>query len=316
MGDGVVSRSIEYLSPVFDFSSPYEREVLRSLHGGTGVSLFWLDIVRPLAELCGARHVLEIGAFRGDHSKHLLGYCESVDGHLTIVEPCPAGGLRQMVEGSKRARLIEAFSDQVADEVELPVDLVVLEGDLNYHTVLRDLKMVQAWGSRQNRGFPVVFVCATSWPYARRDMYYHPSRVPLDACCPNMKAGFSPWSRELEPGLINSDYWNAVDEGGPRNGVLTAVEDFLDGTGLAHFAIPSNHGLTVVYSVASGVGDWIDANLRPPPSLARLLQTMEIARINSIVHRLEMGRERRAAEPWLARILRGLGRRLLRTVGA
>src|SRR3990170_5511132 len=165
MGDGAVSRSIEYLSPVFGASSPYEREVLRSLHGGTAVSLFWLDIVRPLAELCGGRHVLEIGAFRGDHSKHLLGYCESVDGHLTIVEPCPGESLRQMVAGSKRARLIEAFSDQVAEDVELPVDVVILEGDVNYHTVFNDLTMIQRWATRQG-SFPLLFVPNTSWPTA------------------------------------------------------------------------------------------------------------------------------------------------------
>ena len=68
------------LSPAFSPRDPGELEFLRSVNPKTGFSLFWIDIVRPLLEHCGARQPLEIGAWDGEHTSLLLEYAEVLKG--------------------------------------------------------------------------------------------------------------------------------------------------------------------------------------------------------------------------------------------
>ena len=85
------------------------------------------------------------------------------------------------------------------------VDAVLLEGDLNYHTILGDLRQVQALNERCGAPFPVVFLRAVGWPYARRDMYYEPEGLPRDAVHTWDRKGLTPWRSEFVDHLINDD---------------------------------------------------------------------------------------------------------------
>lgn len=88
------------------------------------------------------------------------------------------------------------------------------------------------------------------WPYGRRDMYYDPQQIPKEHRHPSARSGMVPGRSELSPQGINATYWNATNEGGPRNGVLTAIEDFAKsrsgGSELA--VVPGWHRLAVLAS--------------------------------------------------------------------
>ncbi len=61
-------------------------------------------------------------------------------------------------------------------------------------------------------------------------MYYDLNNVPIEYQQPSAQKGISRGVSTLSevPGEgKNPDLWNAVHEGGPRNGVLTAIEDFI-----------------------------------------------------------------------------------------
>jgi hypothetical protein len=65
------------------------------------------------------------------------------------------------------------------------------------------------------------------WPYGRRDMYYQPDTVPAEFRRAYAYRGVIRGQNQLdEINGSDSPFANAIDEGGPRNGVLTAVEDF------------------------------------------------------------------------------------------
>ncbi|MEZ5181017.1 MAG: TylF/MycF/NovP-related O-methyltransferase [Acidimicrobiales bacterium] len=67
-----------------------------------------------------------------------------------------------------------------------------------------------------------------SWPYGRRDLYYDPADVPDEHRQPYRAAGMRPGRRDLmEKGGLNPTMFNAELEGGPRNGVMTALDDFV-----------------------------------------------------------------------------------------
>ena len=66
------------------------------------------------------------------------------------------------------------------------------------------------------------------WPYGRRDLYYAPERIPAEHRQPYAQAGMRPRTRKLVAhGGLNPTMYNAEIEGGPRNGVMTALDDFV-----------------------------------------------------------------------------------------
>jgi hypothetical protein len=135
------------------------------------------------------------------------------------------------------------LSHDVLPSIESP-DVVLLDGDQNWYSVIEELRILD----RTCTDWPVTFVHDIEWPYGRRDMYYVPQRVPQDQRQPCTQSGIVRGRSELSPDGINSALWNAVTEGGPRNGVLTAVEDFLGETqrDLMLFTASGNNGLGIL----------------------------------------------------------------------
>jgi hypothetical protein len=305
-----------YLSPAFSKRSDEGLEFLAAVDDRVGFSLFWLDIVRPLLEEAQAKTLLEIGADAGTHTRWLLRYCEAVDGRLIVVEPDVRPPLLRMVEGSVHVQLMAEISETALRKIAMPVDAVLLEGDLNYHTVLRDLQGIQELSRRMVRRLPLVVFANAGWPYARRDMYYDSQRMLAEGRHGYARLGMTPWSEGLEKGMINSPFENASVEGGPHNGVLTAAEDFvaLAEENLRLYVLPVNHGLGIICLAESPEEHFIRTNVLPPPSLARFLETWELARLNTIVSRLRAWRDRdcrSGPKAWVARQVLRIGRRLL-----
>ncbi|MGV8081447.1 MAG: hypothetical protein AB2L22_15490 [Syntrophales bacterium] len=278
----------QYLSPAFSKQSEAEKAFLGEIGGATGFSLFWLDLVKPLLERTGARNLLQIGAYKGEHTRLLLEYCRTCEGFLTVVEPFVLPVLEEIMEGSVWGRLVAKKSHDAIPGIMDPMDAVLLNGDINYHAARMDLQDIAEMAERAGGEFPLIVLKSMSWPYARRDMYYDPESVPPEARHEYERMGMSPWSPGLEENAINAPFFNARQEGGPRNGVRTAVEDFIASSRvrLELFTLPINHGLGIIYRPDSPAADFIGRMLKPPPALEGLLETWEIARLNDIMHRL------------------------------
>lgn len=307
-----MSTTSAYLSPAFSPRSSEELDFLSRIDGSTGFSLFWIDIVRPLLQAAGAGRLLQIGAYKGDHTRLLLQYCQSVQGSLIVVEPFVVPELEETLAGSACGRLLAAKSHEAIGRLHEPVDAVLLNGDLNYHTVSGDLRALAGLAERTGSPFPTVILKSMSWPYARRDMYYDPEAIPAGERHAHERLGMTPWSPGLEERAINAPFFNARLEGGERNGVLTAVEDFIGSASdpLRLFRLPVNHGLGIIHRPDTAAADFIARMVVPPPALRLLLETWEIARLNDILGRL---RPDEVKEGRIAGALRPL-RRLVRAV--
>ena len=79
---------------------------------------------------------------------------------------------------------------------------------------------------------------------------------------------------------LNPDLANATDEGGPRNGVMTAIEDFVEAANepLEVTVLPVLHGLALVCPRSR-----LDANPRLERLMARLGSPRGLAELTPLV---------------------------------
>jgi hypothetical protein len=113
------------------------------------------------------------------------------------------------------------------------------------------------------------------WPHARRDAYYAPEAIPDEERHPMESGPVFPGISGLAPGGL--PYKNvAAEEGGPRNGVLTALDDFLaEREDLTVAIVPAFFGLGIVWPSAAAWSGEMTALLEPwdrAPWLERLEQ--------------------------------------------
>ncbi|MFM9977348.1 MAG: class I SAM-dependent methyltransferase [Sphingomonadaceae bacterium] len=243
------------------------------------------DLIFPVLERAGARHVVEIGAEFGGMSQLLAEHVEAHGGHLTSVDPAPKPEFIAWAAQSPVVTHIAAPS-LVAIETLSDVDAWIIDGDHNYYTVYHELKAADEVSGRDGRPL-LAFLNDVSWPTGRRDMYYAPERIPPAFRLPHrFNAGVMLDRDELVPGRGfrgGSNWAMAQRSGGPRNGVLTAVEDFIadmreTGRTLAFAHVPAVFGLGIVFDVDA---DWSgDVAMQVTPFHDnRLIATLERNRL-------------------------------------
>ena len=146
-----------------------------------------------------------------------------------------------------------------------------MDGDHNYWTVSEELRAIAAGAGDS---LPLLLFHDVLWPHGRRDAYYTPESVPAEHRQPLKEGGgLFPGDPGTRPGALPYS-WPAAREGGPRNGVLTAVEDFVaDRDGLRLAVVPAFFGLGAVWPQSAPWSDAVAEILDPwdhNPILARL----------------------------------------------
>ena len=134
-----------------------------------------------------------------------------------------------------------------------PVDVALVDGDHNWYTVYHELKMLADVARSAGQPLPVLIMHDVLWPYGRRDLYYTPETIPEQFRHPYAQRGMRPGRSELVPeggGGVSPTLNNALVEGGPRNGVMTALEDFMAESDehLRLVVLPIYFGLAIVVS--------------------------------------------------------------------
>jgi len=227
-----------------------------------------LDAVRP-------RLLIEIGAYAGDTTRLLLDWAarEPAPARVISIDPAPHEDLEALAADRPqleldRRRSLEALA-------ELPsADAVIIDGEHNYYTVSAELRLIE---QRAGEGALPLLVCHdVGWPHARRDAYYSLESIPAEHRQP-ASAGVYLHPDDAgyhDGGLSMVSQSQAEQEGGPRNGVLTAVEDFLHGRGGLRFAlVPAFFGLGVIWSRDAPYAPELERILTPwdrNPIVARL----------------------------------------------
>ena len=259
---------------------------------------FWEQAIRPLLEAAAPRQIVEVGVGKGVTTRALLAYAAEHGALVHAVDPRPELDLAEL-QGEFGATLkVHRERSLAALPGIVDPDVVLLDGDHNWYTVLHELRLLAR--ARRDGGFPLTLLHDVDWPYGRRDLYYEPDEIPEGCRQPFKRAGMAPGKAELvEDGGLNPKFANALYEGGPRNGVRTAVEDFLAETQLKLRSreLHGTHGLGVLADKRA-----LAANRTLKEALRRLGSTELLSDQALRLERLRLEEALRAATAERARV--------------
>ena len=209
----------------------------------------WKRHVMPIIETVRPRRIMEIGADWGWTTREALAWCRSNDARMDVVDPSPRPELHEeLAKFDKSLYRYHALKSLQAIPQLLTPDVALIDGDHNWYTVYNELAHLFARARETDATPPVCVMHDVSWPYARRDMYYNPDDIPLQFRHPFAYRGMLPGESELQEDGMNGALANAIHEGGAKNGVMTAIEDFLAGSKLdiKSYVLPFFNGLAIL----------------------------------------------------------------------
>lgn len=214
---------------------------------------FWHRYIKPLIDTAQPRRLIEIGADRGWNTRNILEYCRQTGAKVDIIDPAPQPSLHQVMAefGPAEFRYHPLKSVAAIPQLDTP-DVALIDGDHNWATVYSELTLLHTRAEQQNVPPPIVIGHDVAWPYARRDMYYNPDDLEASQKHAYAYRGMLPGVNELVEHGMNGVLANALHEGGPRNGVLTAYEDYIDSSGLDYTfrKLPFFNGLGILIPAA------------------------------------------------------------------
>ncbi|WP_298675483.1 class I SAM-dependent methyltransferase [uncultured Sphingomonas sp.] len=252
------------------------------------------DLILTGLAITDAREIVEIGAEFGGMSKLLADHASAVDGSLTSIDPSVKPEFAAWAAANPATRHIAQPSLVALDHVG-PADAWLVDGDHNWFTVYHELHRIDAICREHGRPL-LVFLHDIGWPSGRRDMYYAPDAIPTDyRHAYDYGGGAVPESNALLPrgGFRgNGQFAFACHEGGPRNGVLCAVEDFIadllgNGRTLAFAEINAVFGLGVLFSEDAPWSEALGQHLLPFHQNP-LLATLERNRLANYLRVIEL----------------------------
>lgn len=214
---------------------------------------FWHRYIRPLIETAQPRRLMEIGADSGWNTRNILEYCRQTGAQADIIDPAPRPSLHEVLAafGPAEYRYHPLKSVAAIPQLDTP-DVALIDGDHNWATVYSELNLIQARAEQQQLPPPIVISHDVAWPYARRDMYYNPDDLEASQKHAYAYRGMLPGVNELVEHGMNGVLANALHEGGPRNGVLTAIEDYIASSGVDYTfrKLPFFNGLGILIPAA------------------------------------------------------------------
>jgi hypothetical protein len=254
---------------------------------------FARHIIVPLAQKRGWKSFCEIGASTGLSTDEIL-KLPSIS--YTILDPCLDADLSLKYASDSRVTVHKRNSLDALPDLTGTFDCILIDGDHNWYTVFNELRLIRERALLVPGG--MIFFHDVGRPYGRRDMYYQPETVPAEFRQPFERKGIVRGRSQLaESEGSNRIHFNAVREGGPRNGVLTAIEEFVaEHPADYHFTrIKAQYGLGILqYRQKSALEDLAFLGLRLSAARHSIIGPLKSSpahslkkAIRSISHRLK-----------------------------
>lgn len=251
----------------------------------------YYELIEAIIIQAGPKHVLEIGSEAGGSSKQLATLSQKLNYQLTTIDPQPDKTLEALAAKHKNYHLIAGKSLDHIRTLSFFPEVAIIDGDHNYYTVFHELD--QLLEKHRGEAFAII-LHDVGFPSGRRDMYYNPADIPKDFLQPHsFYDGALPDEKKL---VKNAGFGGAgqlafaKEEGGPRNGVLTAVEDIVaQHPSLKYQQVEAVFGLGVIYGGPQQFIEAIEACVTPYQT--QIMANIERNRIASYLRLIELEKE-------------------------
>ncbi|UGA41139.1 class I SAM-dependent methyltransferase [Bradyrhizobium quebecense] len=263
------------------------------------------DLILEALRLADAQNIVEIGAEYGGMSALLADHCRARGGQLTSVDPAPKREFLDWVDANPDVRHVAKTSLDAFGELDA-ADAWIVDGDHNWYTVYHELREIEAISRRAAKPL-LVFLHDVGWPCGRRDAYYAPDQIPAEHRHTHSYDAGAALDRES---LVEGrgfrgmgQFAFATHAGGVRNGVMTAIDDFLaeelaQGREFGFAEIPAVFGLGVLFDMNAAWSAQL-AELVLPYHQNKLLRALETNRLRNYLRVIDM-QDEFAARPGAA----------------
>lgn len=174
-----------------------------------------------------------------------------------------------------------------AERTSEPAELALVHGEPNWHSVSAALERLADLAAAAGAPLPATVVHGVDWPTGRRDAYPDPAAIPVGS---------------RQPHAFDGGLARALDEHDLRNGVMTAVEDFLaghDGVEMVHVPGLGGTAILVPAERLKGRGSAplsrLLGRLRLSPEALAQFAAVEAERVRADAHSAELLDELEAA---------------------
>lgn len=183
------------------------------------------ELLSSVLKAVQPRVITEVGIEYGGSTLQFLEYAKTNKAKVFLIDPTPRTDIKSKFSQFDDVyeylcqKSLDALSEANAAE------LYILDGDHNYWTVSNELRLANhinpnSWIILHDVGFPC----------DRRDLYYNPQDIPPD----EIHEYTFDYGVDAKNNLVYKDgFWGAnkfaiaVQQGGEKNGVQTAIDDFL-----------------------------------------------------------------------------------------
>lgn len=211
-------------------------------------NFFDLNIIPTFLSRFKVNKVLAIGLSNKEIINGVLEYCIDNETSLTVIDSKMNISEFKTEENSEFIESIKYHKDSSLNILPTlkSFDVVFINGDPNWYTVYNELTLIK----KINSSFPLVFICNNKYPHKRRDSYFNPEDIPEEfknECCNDLPINYEE-DGEIKQTMIKDGFCHAILGDTPKNGVLTAIEDFLDeNSSLKLMEINPIEGVTLIY---------------------------------------------------------------------
>lgn len=218
-----------------------------------GINLYSLinfkDFFAPLFATGDIKSVCEIGVEVGSFTQWLADQAKLTGFKYYGVDPQVGAATQKLCP--ELDFISKKSTDYLADHHVANHDVYFIDGDHNFYTVYNELQLIF---SNPLQAQKICFLHDIGWPCGRRDWYYNINDIPAAARHEHTHDGritlgesaLSPFGFETCGRAAL-----ALHEGGANNGVLTAIEKFIethaDGRAITFIKIPIFYGLGILY---------------------------------------------------------------------
>lgn len=186
-------------------------------------------VINEILKDSKSKNILLIGFKSGNLIEFILKYVKINSGKLMCIDSKPKINVDDIVADKNNFTLFRQDSlIKLADFQDY--DAVFIDGNPNWYTVYNELNIIE----NNCKKFPLIFICNAVFPNERRDAYYYFDNIPSHYQQINSKKLiiFRDITNESKKIVFKDDHYHAIYSNTEKNGVLTAIEDYVQKTTL------------------------------------------------------------------------------------